>query len=224
LSRCQTSCSPMKPSRRSRTAGMLRAVTPGYCPAGRGDVAGPAYRPRHDTSADRRPGATASAGPGITVLRGDITTVHVDAVVTAANRRLLGGSGVNGAVHAAAGPRLLVASRALAPCPPGSACHARLRPAHRPLGGPRRRPEVPRTAGRRRAGIGVHVRSRPRRRGRRHEHRLPVDLDRGLRLPGRRGGAGVGGGAARGADRVTRILLVAFGDRTEQLWAAELAR
>lgn len=57
----------------------------------------------------------------ITVVRDDITQVRVDAVVTAANRRLVGGSGVNGAVHAAAGPRLLRASRALAPCPAGQA-------------------------------------------------------------------------------------------------------
>jgi O-acetyl-ADP-ribose deacetylase (regulator of RNase III) len=57
----------------------------------------------------------------ISVLRGDICTVPADAVVTAANRRLVGGSGVNGAVHAAAGPRLLAALRPLAPCPAGSA-------------------------------------------------------------------------------------------------------
>ena len=57
----------------------------------------------------------------IRVVRGDITQVTADAVVTAANRSLRGGSGVNGAIHAAAGSRLLRASRALAPCPPGSA-------------------------------------------------------------------------------------------------------
>ena len=57
----------------------------------------------------------------IAVVRADITAVEADAVVTAANRRLVGGTGVNGAVHASAGPRLLKASRALAPCPPGSA-------------------------------------------------------------------------------------------------------
>ena len=54
-------------------------------------------------------------------MRDDITRVQADAVVTAGNRRLLGGSGVNGAIHAAAGPHLVEASRALAPCPPGSA-------------------------------------------------------------------------------------------------------
>ena len=57
----------------------------------------------------------------ITVVRGDITTQDVDAIVTAGNTSLRGGSGVNGAGHAAAGPRLLAASHALAPCPAGSA-------------------------------------------------------------------------------------------------------
>lgn len=57
----------------------------------------------------------------IQVVRGDITTVQVDAVVTAANTALRGGGGVDGAVHAAAGPELLRACRPLAPCPAGSA-------------------------------------------------------------------------------------------------------
>jgi O-acetyl-ADP-ribose deacetylase (regulator of RNase III) len=58
----------------------------------------------------------------VELVQGDITTMRdVDAVVTAANSRLRGGSGVNGAVHAAAGPRLLEASTVLAPCPVGQA-------------------------------------------------------------------------------------------------------
>ena len=55
----------------------------------------------------------------LTVVLGDITEQPVDAVVTAANSSLRGGGGVDAAVHAAAGPQLVRASRALAPCPAG---------------------------------------------------------------------------------------------------------
>ena len=93
------------------------------------------------TGDHRPPGSTVERGAGdcgrrprLEAIRADITKLEVDAIVNAANESLLGGGGVDGAIHRGAGPELLAACRAIPEVRPGVRCptgEARVTPGFR---------------------------------------------------------------------------------------------
>lgn len=160
----------------------------------------------------------------IEVVRGDVCVQDVDAVVTAGNSRLVGGSGVNGAVHAAAGPELLQALRSFGGCPPGSAVVTpsfRLGPARWVIHAVGPRYQGPQDAEVLASAYAASL-ARADEVGARSVA-FP-SISTGVYGYPEEDAAHVSVQALRGArTRVERVLLVAFGRRAEQLWREAVA-
>ncbi len=168
----------------------------------------------------------------VEVVGADITTLHVDAIVNAANERMLGGGGVDGAIHRAAGPELLEACRRVPEVRPGVRCptgESRITPGFRlsarfvihtvgPVwrGGQRGEPDLLASCYRSALALAREHASAVDRRSRRSAAACTA-----IRCSE---AAGIAVREVRGFDSSlpTRILLVAFGDEMLRVWQQAL--